>query len=198
MGHGWGSPQPSGPMCALSGRREAKPSSLQRVRVGETRARAGIFREGQRGDMCAKTWGGQERAVGIEGKKHLASLSTGASEPEGSQQAGSPRQVSSERAQHQMPARGFWGQAGRGGARLWVETRGGSSEGGSPARWLEPGCDPRWPGAEDTAGGGEQGVGLRAHLGGHTIRVCGQAGPARSPSASKGRDTSIQTCACGA
>lgn len=116
MGREWGSPQPSGLTCALSGRREAKPSSLQTVRVGETRARAGVFREGQRGDMSAKTWGGQERAVGIEGKKHLASLSTGASEPEESQQVGSPRQVSSERAQHQIPARGFWGQAGRGGA----------------------------------------------------------------------------------
>lgn len=54
---------------------------------------------------------------------------------------------------------------------LWVETQGGSSEGGSPARWQEPGRDPRWPGADDIAGDGGQGVGFQAHLGGRAIRV---------------------------
>lgn len=32
-------------------------------------------------------------------------------------------------------------------------------EGGGPARWLDPRCDLRWPGAGDKAGDGEKGSG---------------------------------------
>lgn len=47
--------------------------------MGVTLTRAGLFREGRRKDLCAKTRGAQGRAVGVKGKMHLASLGTGGS-----------------------------------------------------------------------------------------------------------------------